>query len=91
VPGGFAGTMAPGDAKAGPVTDIEGAEDADDSERRGVEDVDGSAGADDLDGSTGANDVVSVAGRGGHGRRSRFWCSTGGNTVPRWGVVAQKP
>jgi len=36
VSGGLAGTVSPGDAEACPVTDIEGAEDADDAERRGV-------------------------------------------------------
>jgi len=37
-------------AEQGSVADIEGGEDVDDSERRGVEDVDGAAGADGADG-----------------------------------------
>ena len=46
--GGLIGTVAPSGAEAAPVTDIEGAEDIDDTERRGVEDVGGTAGVDDV-------------------------------------------
>ena len=41
---------------------IEGVEDVDDAERRGLEDVDGSAGIDDADGSAGVDNVGREAG-----------------------------
>jgi len=41
-------------SKAFFVADIEGVKDADDTERRGFEDVDGGAGVDDVDGASGA-------------------------------------
>jgi len=50
------------------VADIEGVEDVDDSERRGVEDVDGGAGVDDVDGVAGVDDVGKDAGRDGRSR-----------------------
>ena len=68
--------------------------------RRGVEDIDGVAGADDLDVSAGVKDVGRVHGGGcGALRRWRPWSKIAVlvfdrreiNTVPRWGMVAQKP
>ena len=43
----------------GPVTDIEGVGGVDDTERRGVEYVDGSAGVNDVDGVAGVDDTGS--------------------------------
>jgi len=48
VSGELAGTVEPSGAKVGSVADIEGVKDADDAERRGVEDIDGSAGVNDV-------------------------------------------
>jgi len=45
--------------------DIDGAEDVDDAERRGVEDADGVAGVDNADGVAGVDDVGRDAGRNG--------------------------
>ena len=51
------------------VADIEGAEDADDAERSGLEDVDGGTDVDDAGGSAGVDDAGRDAGRD---RRSRL-------------------
>jgi len=62
---GLAGTVAPSGSEVGPVTDIEGVEDVDGAERRGVEEVDGAAGVYDFGGAAGVNDVGRDAGRDG--------------------------
>ena len=50
------------------VADIEGAEDADNAERRRLEDVDSGAGVGDVDGVVGVEDVRRGAGREGRSR-----------------------
>jgi len=65
VSGGLAVTVAPSGADVRPVTDIEGVEDVNDAERRGVEDVDGAAGVDDFDGTAGVRNAGKGAGRDG--------------------------
>ena len=54
-----------GTVEVGPVAEIEGVEDVDDAEGRGVEYADGVAGVDDFDGVAGVNDVGKGAGRDG--------------------------
>ena len=60
---GLAGTVAPSSAQRLVRVAIEGVEDADDAERRGVEYVDGAAGVGDFDGAAGVSDVGKGAGR----------------------------